>query len=319
MDHRYLVSFEPTKKHPKRAIRELVARYPSLEMDSIGEGTALSKNERESRRLFEEAKKLGFPCDFCVSTRYDRNDALSAELGILHFGPTSLDDKGAVLPKDAFDFSTGCPCCGMGVCQLKPHIMSQRAIQRCKANFYDGHEGTSQILLRTEIGREIIEATGQTWCMRHPVTRGGEIVDAWMEPVPCATMPPLSRKSQGVHFGKTEAFAGTGEPPEIVPPCPVCGRNIWDYNREQHTRLVYPGAAIKAAKKHAVVAMHEPFSGFPGFDPVNRTFQHVYGLPWLLFNRAAIEVLLEHIKFFKEHMPDEEIRDSAYIEPVFSE
>lgn len=320
MKHTYAINFGSlTTVHSKRAIRELATKFPELTFDFAAQYSS-SKDEHASRAAFQEAKARGLKCSFEVQTRYEYEDALSGDLGILGLGPAGTAHFRAVLPMDAFDFSTGCPRCGLGAAQTKPRIISERSI-RCKANFYycdlgSGGQGASQILMRAEIGHEIIEATGQPWCMRHPITRSGSIVEKWMEPVACAAMPPLSPKSEGVLFGSTTALESTGEPPVVVNPCPVCGRTIWDYDREQHTRLIYPRAAAEAAQKHAVLAMYEPWVCFPSFDPVKRTFKHLYGLPWLLFSRKAIEVLLKYVRY--SHSA-EDIRDSAFIQPVFSE
>ena len=133
-----------------------------------------------------------------------------------------------------------------------------------------------------------------------------------MEPVPCATMPPLSRQSQGVRFGSSTSACDLGEPAEVTEPCPVCGRVIWDVDREQHTRFVYSRAAIEAAQKHAVVAMHEPYQAFPEFDPVHRSFKDLIGLPWLLFSRKALEVIVEYAQA-------RDLGGEAGIQPVFAE
>jgi hypothetical protein len=165
--------------------------------------------------------------------------------------------------------------------------------------------------MRSEIGREIVAAAGQPWCMRHPVTRDGAVVEEWLEPLPCATMPPLSRESEGVRFGSSTSGSLPGEPPEVIEPCSACGRTTWDYDWERHRRLAYPRAAIKAAQKHAVVVMHEPYGAFPEFDPVKRTCKTPIGLPWLLFSRKAIEVLVKYLE-------SDDPSSSASIQPVFS-
>lgn len=310
MEHKYAVYFDANRSHPKRAINALVTQFPRAKLD-LSEESVFSDDERTMRALFAQAKQSGFTCSFSLATLYSRDDALSGDLGTLETGPEGTEAFKAMFPKDAFDFSTACPRCGMGAAQVKPLLLSERSM-RCKANFYTSEQGAGRILMRSEIGREIIEATHQPWCMRHPVTRAGKVVEEWMEAVPCATMPPLSLKSEGVSFGSTNSGSRTGEPPEVIPPCPVCGRTIWDYDRQHVPRLVYPRAAIESAQKHAVLIMYEPWCAFPGFDPLKRTFKDLYGLPWLLFNRAAIKVLLKH-------MQTEHTRDSAWVQPIFSE
>jgi hypothetical protein len=269
----------------------------------------VSQNERASRALFAEASRLGFKCSFYVAPAYDVTDALSGELGFLHGG--GLND-GARFAADTFDFSTGCPRCGLGAAQVKRTLLSTR-YKRFKGDFADGARWSARVLLRSNIGQEIIEATDQPWCMRHPVLRSGEIVEDWMEPIPCATMPPLSRKSGGVFFGRTAQASLAGQLPQVVEPCPACGRTIWDYDRSQHPRLMYPRAAVEAAQQHAVVVMCEPWGIFPEFDPATRTCKEPVGLPWLLFSRKAIEVLVKYVKM------GEDARKNSFIEPVFAE
>jgi hypothetical protein len=306
MRSRYQVHFAESDDRSKRAIEQLVAGYASVQVISPPGTFTSSYDEAASRELFDEACRLGFTCSFKVPRGYLIEDALCGELGILHGG--GLND-GAKFAKDTFDFSTGCPHCGLGAAQVKPTILPVRS-KRYKGNFADGAEWSAIVLLRSEIGQEIIDATGQPWCMRHPVLRSGEVVEDWMEPIPCATMPPLSRKSKGVMFGCTTQG---GEPAEVKEPCPVCGRTIWDYDRSDYMRLMYPKAAIEAAQQHAVVAMYEPWHAFPEFDPIKRTCKDPIGLPWLLFSRKAIEVLVKYVKM------EEDVRKNSFIEPVFAE
>jgi len=312
MEHFYTAYFEATKTHAKRKIKDLVSQFERIDVQVDDDESMIvqTTSERIARRLFKQGKGAGFKCSLEVATTYDYDDALTGDLGILELGPSSTDQFKATLPRDAFDYSTGCPRCGLGAAQVKPHILTERSV-RCSANFYYSDHGHP--VMRSEIGREIVKATKQPWCMRHPVTRNGKIVEEWMEPVPCATMPPLSRKSKGVAFGETSSSSGVGEPPQAIEPCPVCRREIWDYDHQSPGRLVYPQAAIEWAQRHAVLVMYEPFCSFPEFDPIKRTFKgELYGLPWLLFNHDAIKVIMKYAQ--REH-----IRDSAYIQPVFSE
>jgi len=313
VEHFWRIFIDAEAPPSRRTAKQLLARFPSVVVDfkdDLGFST-ISPDESATHALYAEAKRLGLICSMNVTTNYDKADALAGDLGILCTGPSNSNSFKAVLPKDAFDFATGCPRCGMGAAQLRPQILTERSI-RCGADFYTSEQGAGRVLMRAKIGREIVEATGQPWCMRHPVTRSGRVVKEWMEAVPCATMPPLSPKSTGVVWGSTNSSSRAGEPADVVPPCPVCGRTIWDYDRYHAPRLVYTRAAAEAAQQHAVVMMYEPWCIFPGFDPVKRQFEDLYGLPWLLFNRAAIKVLLKH-------MQTEHIRDSAWIQPVFAE
>ena len=307
MQHRYSVFFKPTRSHPRPAIKALVARYPGLKLDRITDAV-YTDSEQPIRRLYEEAKQAGFACQFTISTSYGREDALSGELGILWAG----ERFSVRFPADAFEFGTGCPRCGVGAFIVKPHVLSAEAA-RHKGNFLRGVEGTWRVLIRTPIAEEVIEATKQPWCMRHPTTHAGAIVKEWMEPVPCATMPPLSRKSTAL-WGLSMASVSVGEPLEVNEPCSVCGRTTWEPDRERHPRLVYPREAIRAAQRHAVLSMYEPLSCFPSLDPVRRRFNKkgLYGMPLLLFNKKAIEVLVRYTQ-------TEHIETSSSIQPVFAE
>jgi hypothetical protein len=303
----YNVYFRPSRVHPKKVIKELVARYPELKFDRVTD-SVFTPHEKQARGLFEDAKRLGVLVSLDVRTSYDLADAVSGELGL--FSAASAD-VGAKFPKDAFDFSTGCPRCGLGAAQVKPVVLPQRA-KRCKAEFGNGAEWSGRLLVRPELGQAIIDATGQPWCMRHPVWRSGEVVEEWMEPVPCATMPPLSSKSRGVSFGRRTSGCDIGEPAEIVEPCCACGRSTWDFDLEQHARLVYSRAATDAAQRHAVVAMYEPHDAFPEFDPIERSCKVPIGLPWLLFSRTAVEVIVDYLR-------RKNLEEIASIQPVFSE
>lgn len=294
-------------------IKSFVSDYRNYEVyidDNLGISLK-SVHEGIVRKIYAKAKERGFKCSFEVTTRYDRADALRGGLGILSLGPGSTANFRAVLPKDAFDYSTGCKRCGVGATQVKPHVVSQRSL-RSRANFEYGHEGSLRVFMRSEIGHAVIEATGQPRCMRHPVMRGGEIITEWMEAVPGMTMPPLSPTSEGVLLGSTRALSRAGEAPMLVPHCPACGRTVWAESFEYPTRLVYPRAAIEAAQSHGVVSMYEPKDLFPTMNPAKGTFKDLYGLPWLLFSRTAIKAMLRF-------MQTEHIRDSACFEPVFGE
>lgn len=307
MKHQLKIYFRPTESHQRQAIKALLRRYPDLEANQTT-GTVYTFDENRGRALFDEAKRLGFATALEVSTLYGRDDALSGELGILSI---TSDDAGGNFNEGTFDFSTGCPLCGLGAAQVKPLVLSERSIHY-NGNFNHGAEWSGRVIMRSEIGQQIIDATNQPWCMRHPVTDAGCIVQDWMEPVPCATMPPLSSRSEGVLFGSTGSGSAIGEPVEVLDPCPVCKRTVWDYDCEQPTRLMYPACAIEAAQRHAVLVMHEPWQAFPEFNPVKRTCEAPVGLPWLLFSRKAIEVLVQYLN-------PEKIRTNSYIEPVFAE
>jgi hypothetical protein len=305
----YRIFVDFTRKATLSTLRKLAAEYPNVKVDRIG--MVVSDNERHMRKLFKQMRNEGFPCNLHVTTYYDDDDARSAEMGRLGLGPASSTQFSATVPSDAFDFSAACPRCGVGAQQVKPSLLATKSIG-CRANFYYGHVGTLRPFLRAEIGKEIIKETGQPWCMRHPVTRAGKVVKQWMEPVPCATMPSISRKSKGVFFGKSEMCTDAGEPPEVIDPCSVCGRTALGRNHEFRLQIKYPREVLDWAQRHAVVAMYEPHEGFPTFDPVKRTFKSLYGLPILLFSPAAIRVLIKYCQ--TEHS-----RDSAFIEPVYCE
>lgn len=274
-------------------------------------GTIVVDSDRAARRLLAAAERRGVKALLEIITRYERKDALAGELGFVELGPANTTHFKATLPKDAFDLTAACPRCGMGGRLAKPHILRKDSL-RSKANFAYGHEGTFLVLMRSEIGKEIVEATGQPECMRHPVLRSGEVVKGWMEAVPTAILPPLSRKSTGVMRNGTLALRNIGDGPTLVPPCPSCKRTVWAESHEEPCRLVYSREAIESVRGHAVVLMHEVSNMFPKFDPRKREFSSLYGYPWPLFSRAAIEVLLKY-------MQTEHIRDSAWIRPVFSE
>ncbi|MBK7406257.1 MAG: hypothetical protein IPJ41_17035 [Phycisphaerales bacterium] len=303
----YSVYFECSRTHTKLALKALVARFDGLSLDPVTQAV-YAHAEQPARTLFEAARALGYKCSFNVSPEYEIEDSLAGELGLLS---ADSRDRGGRLPPDAFDFSTACVGCGLGAAQVKPIVLSAKSIQY-RGSFNHGIDGAHRFIMRADIGHAIVEATGQPWCMRHPVTRSGEVVEDWLEPVPCATMPPLSRKSLGVQFGTSTSGTSLGEDPEVIEPCPVCGRSMWEYDMQYAPRLMYPRAAIEAAQQHAVVAMYEPFGMFPGFDLRRRTFSDLGGLPWLLFNHKAVEVL---VRFMGEYGKGR----GAFIEPVFSE
>ncbi|MBX3359545.1 MAG: hypothetical protein KF745_14085 [Phycisphaeraceae bacterium] len=310
MRHIYTLDMEFPRRS-RHIARGILSEFPKLEIELNIEDSVIATAEDGAyiRRAYEEAHKRGMTCSLRVRTEYGREDALLGGLGLLH--ANSDCTATTIAPKDGFDFSGACPRCGMGAIQTKPCVLSPGARKYRQGNFLAVEE-SSRIIIRAEIGREIVKATKQPWCMRHPVTRSGEPIEDWMEPVPCATMPPLSRKSKGVMWGKSFGRTDIGQPAEAISPCPVCLREVQGDSQEEPVRLTYPQAAIDAAQKHAVVAMYEPKELFPRFDPIKRTYEHLYGLPQVLFNRAAIEVLMKH-------MQTEHIRDASWIQPVYSE
>ncbi len=308
MHHYYRVYFDVDNASARKRVVDLLAEC-ELQLDTPG--TVLVHGDSAARHLLAAANSRGIKASLDISTQYDRADALTGELGALRLGAASTTHFRAVLPNDAFDLADACPHCGLGCMPVKPHVLRKESM-RSRSNFEYGNEGTALVLMRSEIGREIVEATGQPECMRHPVLRSGEVVKDWMEAVPTATLPPLSRKSAGILRGSTHALSDVGEPARSVPPCPECKRTIWSESHEEPTRLVYSRAAIKSVRQHAVVLMHEPPDMFPKFDRRKRVFTSLYCYPWPLFSRAAIKVLLKY-------MQTEHIRDSAWIRPVFSE
>lgn len=308
MKHRYFIYFDVTKSHHLRAIKALLDSYPTIAFNAAAE-TAVSDDGGAIKALYEKAKHQGFCCSRSITTYYDREDALSGSLGILEAG-SDTDGQEGRYPKDAFDFSTGCPRCGLGAAVVKPQVLKKKAIQYKKGNALSGHMG--RFMIRAHIGHEIIQATGQPWCMRHPVTNDGAVVQEWLEPVPCATMPPLSRESRGVWWDQSSSSCLPGEPPASIPLCTACGRTIWAFSHEEPVRLVYPSSVIEAAQQHAVLAMYEPWDAFTIFDPVRRTFDDIAMLPMLLFNKKAVAVLAKYLDL-------ENVRAPWYIQPVFAE
>lgn len=279
-----------------RAIRALVSEFPRLALDTVGI-SVVSDDGGLIRRLRDRAKAQGFDCSMVVTTDYTREDALLGELGWLT--GAGSDQFRASLPKDAFNFTSACTQCGLGGVQVKPYLLAERAIT-CKGPFYIVPQEAFRIMMRAEIGLEMVEATGSPNSLRHPVTRSGKVVREWVEPVPTATMPPLSPKSEGIIYKDAET-------------CSACGRAAWDHAEDVSSRLVYSRAAIANAQKHAVVAMHEPFARLPEFDRGRRVFKKPYGLPLLLFSRAAVKVLAKYIE------PDKGFPAASTIEPVFAE
>lgn len=90
--------------------------------------------------------------------------------------------------------------------------------------------------------------------------------------------------------------------------CPVCERKVWGRDSEQHARLTYPRHVIEAAQDHVVVAMQEPWYGYPSLNTATRTLEDTQRLPKVLFNHQAMEMLAEHMK----------IRHEAFF-PVFAD
>ena len=127
MKHQYNIYFGPTTAHSKETFQTLVHRYPEVEpIEHIS--AVRSRDEHQARALFEESKRLGLLVMFDVVTTYVPEDGLTGELGILRAGSV---DIGASFPKDAFDFSTGCPQCGLGAAQVGPpcSARSSKAVQ----------------------------------------------------------------------------------------------------------------------------------------------------------------------------------------------
>lgn len=315
MNDSYVVAIELARKSERRAVQLALESIRPVEVDDFGDSFAVVLSCSETAKaLVAKAKDAGLAASLSIGTRYERDEAFAGVLGMLAIGPGSNTAFRATFPPDAFDLSTGCPRCGLGAAQTKPQVLAA-TYKKSQSNFEYGHQGTLSVFMRSEIGLEIVEATGQPWCMRHPVTKSGETVKEWMEAVPCATMPPLSPQSEGVMFGATLGMSRVGEGPKAIPPCDACGRVVWSQDHQRPLRLKYSKAAAAAAQKHAVVAMYEPRDLYPQFDVRKRTYmaaRALYGLPGLLFNHVAIRVIMKYAQ-------TEHVRDSASIVPIFSE
>jgi hypothetical protein len=317
MYHEYRVFLEETRTCratdiPRRKdIEALVSQRPSLQLPEHS-GVVISRSEPDIHWFLSAARELGCRCLLNVTTFYEIADVLNAPFGIFQ-GGVNTQPAGfrAVLPTDAFDFTGACGTCGLGARQVKPHVLSQSSL-RCKPGCYSADLSPS-VLIPTPTARQIIEATGQPECMRHPTTRAGELVREYMEPVPSATMPPLSRElCKGISFGSTDAVGDAGEPPKVAPPCPECGRETWDFDRSQHSRLVYAREAADHLRSRAVVEMNEPWAVFPDFDVKQRTFKWPASLPRILFNADALKLLIDHAV-------SENPKDTIVITPVHIE
>lgn len=233
MKHRYAVWVDPATKAAVRAFRAIVKAHPNVELG--GSGEVAHGQERALRALVADARVHGIPCHLEVSTTFERQDALSGELGRLSLGLESTSGFKAMLPHDAFDLSTGCLECGLGCKQVKPYFLTEKTVH-CAGAFH-ASEQSSRFLMRSEIGRKIMEATGQPDCMRYAATRNGRVVKEWLEPVPTFTMPPLSPATKGVVFARVNsADASRVE-------CRTSGRKAWDKGNDEATRLVYSEAA----------------------------------------------------------------------------
>lgn len=304
----FLIGYEAPRALVTRILRPIVGRDPDVLVNLSAESIVTHSEScaHDIMHAFAANKVL---CGLTVTTRYDKTDALAGVFGIVALGPHNTFKFKPRLREGSFDFSSGCPRCGLGAAQIRPYVLNDGA-KACRRAAYATYE-SERLFFREDVAREIVAATGQPWCMRYPVDARGKVSRAWMEAVPCATMPPLSRASTGVLFGSTASGVSMGEAPEVIAPCAACGREIWDYDFLRRPRLVYSKAAAEAGARHAIVSMHEPWVAFPEFDPVTRRFGSLIGMPWLLFNRSAIEVLLRY-----SHGERDAI---ASIEPVYSE
>lgn len=293
MKHTFRLFFEPDRKHPKRAIKELVARFAGLELDATGD-MVVSEDGAKLRKLRDAARKGGFAVSMVVGTELKREDALLGAMGLL--SPAGSDAFLAKLPPDAFDFSKACQLCGLGAVQVKPYILGAKGV-KCQGAFY-APDDSFRVIMRAEIGNEMAKAIGRPGCFRNVVTREGNPVKEWVETVPMSEMPAMSVKSEGVVFGKA---------------CAACGRAPWGPADDTPSRIVYRKAAVAAAQKHGVVEMHEPYRAAPEFDAARGKFKGVGGRPLLVFSRAAVEVLMKYIE------PEKGFPANTSITPVFSE
>jgi len=293
METVYRVMFEVESKRDRALVRDLVRAFPPLELEEDFE-TVLTVYGELARALRDRARQVGLECGMAISTRHSREEVLAADLGLLY----AASSRGftARVPKDGYSFASACSDCGLGAVQTKPLIM-HGAVRGRAAFYYASADGT-HIIIRTPIAREIIERTSQPGCFRHPVDRQGHVIADWMQAIPGATLPPISRETKGVTWHEG---------------CPICGRRAWRVSHEEPVRLMYPRRAALAAQRHAVVSMYEPCGVFPNHRPGASGFDDELGLPRLLFNKAAVQVLERYIqpeRFFPTH---------SSIEPVYSE
>jgi hypothetical protein len=313
MEYTYKVRLIPSDAWPAHRIRALWsdAECVKISLDQDHLVVVFSDNESIMRRIYTEAKEGGCTCSFEARATYDRSDSLMGDFGELMLGGSHWRASCPTLPRDAMDLTAACPRCGLGAAWVKPHVMTERSI-KYPQNFTSGQPGTNLILMRSHIGREVMAATGQPGCMRHPVTPKGRIIEEWMEAVPVGTLPPLSTRCEGVLHGSTRALSHTGEPARLIPPCTHCGQVVWAKSYDVPARLVYDREAASLAQALGVVQMHEPMDVFPTFNPVQNEFKDYYGWPRILFSRAAIQAILKYAQ-------TEHYTDSAWFEPVFSE
>src|SRR5579885_1089621 len=154
MRYLFRVFFDMDRPTAEREVEQLTRGLSGLTVLD-GVGVVTSSNENAARELHRRIVDVGINCSLSVAIEYERDDALAADLGIVGLGPSNTDAFKGILPRDAFDFSTACPCCGLGAQRAKPLLLSERAI-RCKGNFYDATDAGWPVI-RAEIGREIIK------------------------------------------------------------------------------------------------------------------------------------------------------------------
>ena len=287
-------------------ISALASERPSLRFDDKAEAV-FSESEEDSMWFAAAAEDLGCSCTVELDTVYEESDLRDAAFGVFQGVEHREDRFRAVLPKDAFSFEKACPQCGLGAAQQRPHVLSPQSL-KCKPRCY-GTENSPSVILPAAIARDLIEATGQPECMRFAQVKSGDTTREWMEPVPLATMPPLSKeKSIGILFGDN-----CSEDEEEMSSCPKCGRECWAFDGSAPPRLVYHLEEVAELQSMAVTVMHEPWSEFPIFDHKSWKYKDLtYCLPYLLFNNDALKVLIEHAR--------SEIRSGALqIIPVYIE
>jgi len=151
--------------------------------------------------------------------------------------------------REQFDFSTGCPRCGIGALQVGPLRVKVSALPK-KALMCETLDGE---YLVAEPLREALEAAG---------TRGAEVIQVvsprdepvgWWQVVPRQEMPPLRSETRG--FIRDPGVKG----------CPECRRDTWCHTGDEPSEFVYGRSQLRDRPLPDVAETYERV-GVSGFD-----------------------------------------------------
>lgn len=177
---------------------------------------------------------------------YTEDELRSAPLLMLSIG-IERDSKGQTC--DRFDFSTACPCCGIGARQIAPLVIPNSSLPK-KGSICRTLEG--YILLSQPLRDALVKADLSGPEFRQVVSPRGEPLNCWQMSA-SFEMPPMNEETRRRLRGRLQDG------------CPKCGRDNFFDGKFEPVLFTYDRSSLGDLALPDVVRTYECF-GISGFN-----------------------------------------------------